>query len=116
MSCVWCAAQTVSKNGRDRRQVQVYRCQSGRRSSTARPRTPFAGDQFPADVIALAVKWYLHYRLSYADTAERLAERGIRMDSLTIYDRVQRFTPLYQDAWGRPPTRSRTAASSRMAG
>jgi transposase-like protein len=98
MTCVWCAAKTVSKNGRDRRQAQVYRCQSCRRSFTERTQTPFSGYQFPADVIALAVRWYLRYRLSYADTAEWLAEQGISVDPSTIYEWVHRFTPLYQDA------------------
>lgn len=41
---------------------------------------------------------YLRYRLSYADTAELLAERGICVDPSTIYAWVQRFTPLYHDA------------------
>jgi IS6 family transposase len=37
-------------------------------------------------VIALAVRWYLRYRLSYADMAEWLAECGITVDPSTIYD------------------------------
>lgn len=98
MTCPWCAAEEVCKNGRDRRGGQVYRCQRCRRSVTPRTGTPFAGHQFPADIIALAVKWYLRYRLSYADTAEILLERGICVDPSTIYDWVQCFTPLYQEA------------------
>lgn len=98
MTCPWCAAETVCKNGRDRRGGQVYRCQRCRRSFTPRTGTPFAGHQFPADIIALAVKWYLRYRLSYADVAEWLVERGVCVDPSTVYDWVQRFTPLYQDA------------------
>jgi transposase-like protein len=47
----------------------------------------------PADVIALAAKWYLRYRLYYADMVELLAERGICVDPSTIYEWVQRFTP-----------------------
>ena len=42
--------------------------------------TPFSGYRFPPDIIALAVRWYLRYRLSYADVAELLAERGVRVD------------------------------------
>jgi transposase-like protein len=49
-------------------------------------------------VIALAVRWYLRYRLSYADLAKLLAERGIHVDPSTIFDWVQHFTPLYQEA------------------
>lgn len=98
MTCPRCAAERVCKNGRDRSGGPAYRCQHCGRSFTERTGTPFAGHQFPADIIALAVKWYLRYRLSYADTAELLVERGIAVDPSTIYDWVQRFTPLYQDA------------------
>jgi transposase-like protein len=53
----------------------------------------FRGEHFPNDVIALAVRWYLRFRLSYADVAEWLAERGIIVDPSTIYDGVRTFTP-----------------------
>jgi transposase-like protein len=36
-----------------------------------------AGYRFPRDVIAVAVRWYLRYGLSYRDVEELLAERGI---------------------------------------
>jgi transposase, IS6 family len=49
-------------------------------------------------VIGLAVRWYLRYRLSYADVVEWLAERHIRVDASTVFDWVQKFAPLYQDA------------------
>jgi len=60
--------------------------------------TPFSGYRFPPDVIALAVRWYLRFRLSYADVAELLAERGVRIDPSTVYDWVREFAPLYEDA------------------
>lgn len=98
MACPWCEAETVCKDGHDRCGDQVYHCTTCARRSTSRTGTPFAGFQFPPDIIALAVRWYLRYRLSYADTAEILAERGVSVDPSTIYAWVQRFTPLYQDA------------------
>jgi transposase-like protein len=49
-------------------------------------------------VIALAVRWYVRYRLSYADVAEWLAERGITVERSTLYRWVQRFLPLFQQA------------------
>jgi len=58
----------------------------------------FAGFRFPPEVIALAVRWYLRYALSYRDVEELLAERGIEVDHVTIYRWVQRFTPLLADA------------------
>jgi hypothetical protein len=39
-----------------------------------------AGYRFPREVIAVAVRWYLRYGLSYRDVEELLAERGITVD------------------------------------
>jgi transposase-like protein len=52
-----------------------------------------AGFCFPPEVIVLAVRWYLHFVLSYRDVEELLAERGIEVDHATVYRWVQRFTP-----------------------
>ena len=57
----------------------------------------FAGFRIPADVIVVAVRWYLRYGLSYRDVEELLAERGVEVDHVTIYRWVQRFTPLLAD-------------------
>ena len=47
----------------------------------------FTGFRFPREVIAVAVRWYLRYGLSYRDVEELLAERGITVDHVTIYRR-----------------------------
>ena len=57
-----------------------------------------AGYRFPRRVIAVAVRWYLRYGLSYRDVEELLAERGITVDHVTIYRWVQTFTPEFIDA------------------
>ena len=57
-----------------------------------------AGYGFPREVIAVAVRWYLRYGLSYRDVEELLVERGIAVDHVTVYRWVQRFTPLLIDA------------------
>ena len=62
------------------------------------PRSSFTGFRFPPEVILLAVRWYLRYSLSYRDVEDLLAERGIAADHVTIYRRVQRFTPELIDA------------------
>ena len=49
-------------------------------SSSAPP-----GYRFPREVIAVAVRWYLRYGLSYRDVEELLAERGIEVDHVTVY-------------------------------
>src|SRR4051794_19151591 len=69
------------------------------------PRSAFAGFRFPAEVIVVAVRWYLRYGLSYRDVEELLAERGIEVDHVKVYRWVQRFTPLLADAarFTRPP-------------
>ena len=71
-------------------------------SSGSRPLPPsgaaFAGFRFPAEVIVVAVRWYLRYGLSYRDVEELLVERGVEVDHVTVYRWVQRFTPLLADA------------------
>jgi transposase-like protein len=62
------------------------------------PQSGFTGFLFPPEVIMVAVRWYLRYRLSYRDVEELLAERGIAADHVTVFRWVQRFTPLLIDA------------------
>jgi transposase, IS6 family len=57
-----------------------------------------AGYRFPREVIAVAVRWYLRYGLSYRDVEELLAERGIEVDHVTVYRWVQAFTAEFIDA------------------
>ena len=57
-----------------------------------------AGYRFPREVIAVGVRWYLRYGLSYRDVEELLAERGVEVDHVTIYRWVQTFTPQFIDA------------------
>jgi transposase-like protein len=78
----------------------------------APPRSAFAGYRFPAEVIVVAVRWYLRYGLSYRDVEELLAERGIEVDHVTIYRWVQRFTRCWPTPPGSPGTRQVTAGSS----
>src|SRR3954463_13956979 len=96
--CPHCQRQTFSKNGRDRRGAQVYRCADCGRSLTALTGTPFSGHSFPPAVIGLAGLWYFRSRLSDADVVEWLAERYIQVDPSTVFDWVQKFAPWYQDA------------------
>ncbi len=65
---------------------------------TERSNSAFSGYRFPDDIIAFAVRWYVRYRLSYAEVVEWLAERGIIVDPSTIYDWVRAFTPRFIDA------------------
>ena len=57
---------------------------SNRRHPALLSRSAFAGCRFPAEVITVAVRWYLRYGLSYRDIDELLAERGIEVDHVTL--------------------------------
>jgi transposase, IS6 family len=96
--CVRCGSEQRSKAGRDGKCRQRYACSRCGRRQTERAVTAFTGYRFPDDIIALAVRWYLYYRLPYAGVAELLSERGVQVDPSTVFDWVQRFTPLYQVA------------------
>jgi hypothetical protein len=62
------------------------------------PQSAFLGFRFPAEVIVVAIRWYLRYGLSYRDVEELLAERGIEVDHVTVYRWVHRLSPLLADA------------------
>src|SRR5215210_6461526 len=98
MRCERCAGERFTKAGRDRFGRQLSRCSGCGRRVTARTGSAFSGYRFPGEVIALAVRWYLRYRLSYVEVAELLAERGVAVDPSTIYDWVQAFTPRFLEA------------------
>ena len=98
MQCDRCGGEEFTRAGRDRQARQLYRCRACGRRLTTRSSSAFNGYRFPDDIIALAVRWYLRFRLPYADVAELLAERGVHVDPSTIFDWVQHFTPLYQEA------------------
>ena len=74
-------------------------------SSVPVPTSAFAGFRFPADVITLAVRWYLRFGLSYRDVEELLAERGVEVDHVSVYRWVHRFTPIFVEA-SRPARRA----------
>jgi IS6 family transposase len=67
------------------------------RSNSVNSHAP-AGYRFPREVIAVAVRWYLRYGLSYRDVEELLSERGVDVDHVTVYRWVQTFTPEFIDA------------------
>jgi transposase, IS6 family len=73
-------------------------------SRSSLPTAP-AGYRFPREVIAVAVRWYLRYGLSYRDVEELLAERGVEVDHVTVYRWVQTFTRDFINA--RPPCAAR---------
>ena len=97
-TCPGCGSVATRKDGRDRGGQQRFRCRACGRRFTTLTGTPFSGYRFPPDSIALAVRCYLRFRLSYTDVAELLAERGVRLDPSTIFAWVREFAPRYEDA------------------
>src|ERR687886_1049461 len=95
MPCPRCRSEVVTKDGTTPLGGQRFRCRRCGRRFTRRSGSAFSGRAFAYDIIALAVRWYVRYRLSYAEVSEWLAERGILVDQSTIYRWVQRFLPLF---------------------
>ena len=98
MTCIRCESERTRKDGPTRLGGQRGRCNACHRRFTARSTSALANHAFPDDIIVLAVRWYVRYRLSYADIVTWFAERGLIVDRSTIYRWVQRFLPLFQDA------------------
>ncbi|WP_246215664.1 IS6 family transposase [Microvirga makkahensis] len=53
----------------------------------------FKRRRFPVEIILLCVRWYCKYGISYRDVAEMMEERGVNVDSSTIFRWVQRYAP-----------------------
>jgi len=98
MECVRCAGEQFTKAGTDQERRQIFRCTACGRRQTERSSSTFSGYRFPDEIIALAVRWYLRFRLSYVDLVDLLAERGISVDPSTVFDWVHHFPPIYQEA------------------
>lgn len=98
MRCIRCGSERTRKDGRSQFGGQRWRCNTCHRRFTARSTSAFSYHGFPDDVIALAVRWYVRYRLSYADVVEWFAEHGLVVNRSTVYRCVQRFLPLFQEA------------------
>src|SRR5919112_3671195 len=63
----------------------------------------FRGFRFPAEVILWAVRWYLQFPISYRDLEAMLADRGVVVDHVTLFRRVQRFAPELEKRTRRHP-------------
>jgi len=66
----------VHRDGRTRH-GQRWRCFVCRRRYTARFDSAFSRHRFPDEVMGLAVRWYVRFRLRYADVVELHAARGV---------------------------------------
>ncbi len=97
-ACPHCSNASTHKDGRDRAGKQRYRCSACRRSFTDRTGTPFTHHRWPREVMVMAVRWYLSYRLSAANVRNLLAERGMDVSRQTVAAWVQKFGALLAEA------------------
>ncbi|MBM3795871.1 MAG: IS6 family transposase [Acidobacteria bacterium] len=61
----------------------------------------FGGRHFDAEIVALCVRWYLSFKLSYRDLVSMMSERSIAMAHTTIMRWVQRYAPGFEKRWKR---------------
>jgi transposase-like protein len=85
MQCIRCGSAATRRDGSIRLGGQRWRCSRCRRRFTARSTSAFSRCRFSDELVALAIGWYVRFRLSYADVVEWLAERGIKVDRSTVY-------------------------------
>src|SRR5690348_14081664 len=109
MRCIRCGSQATRRDGATPLGGQRWRCSACRRRFTARTTSAFSHRAFPDDLIAVAVRWYVRFRLSLADVVEWLAERGITADRSTVHRWVRRYLPLFLEA-ARPHRRPVSAS------
>src|SRR5215207_5811035 len=98
LACVRCGSRRPRRDGQTRLGGQRWRGPPCGRCFTVRSSSASSRHSVADEVIALAVRWYVRYRLSYADVAEWLAERGLRVERSTVYRWVRRFLPLLGEA------------------
>ena len=92
-TCPHCQQLVVTRDGHDRDGRRRFSCTDRGRDFTLRSASAFSGYRWPADVILMAVRWYLRHPLSCTSVMELLAERGIDVSSRTVLRWVQVFGP-----------------------
>jgi transposase-like protein len=70
MSCPRCNSEVVTKDGNTQLGGQRFHCSRCYRRFTRRSSSAFSGRTFADDIIVLAVRWYVRYRLSYVEVSE----------------------------------------------
>lgn len=53
----------------------------------------FNGRRFEGAIVLWAVRWCCKHGMSYREVAERLEERGVKVDHTTIFRCTQRYAP-----------------------
>ena len=93
-SCPHCLSDDFQSRAKTALGYESYICQDCRRVFNERTSTVFNHLEYPADIVMLAVRWYISYKLIYRDIADMSAETGFDFTHETVHDWVQRFVPL----------------------
>lgn len=91
MPCPRCDSAVVTKDGTTQLGGQRFRCGRCGRRFTRRSSSAFSRRAFSDDIIALAVRWYVRYRLSYTGVSASPT-------AAWVWRQVIEATP-----WGRTP-------------
>ena len=59
----------------------------------------FINRHFKADIIMMAMRWYLSYSLSYREVEELLLERGVSVDHSTVQRGGERDAGELESIW-----------------
>jgi putative transposase len=59
----------------------------------------FKWRHFEKEIILMLVRWYVAYALSYRDVKELAAERGLKVDHVTIFRWVQCYAPQLEQSF-----------------
>ena len=98
MACPDCASTaTTKRKGRTALGYRRFWFRDCRRRFNERTGTPFNDLQYPTDIVLLAVRWRLRYKLGFRDVAELLLQRGFEVTHETIRAWEVRFAPLLAD-------------------
>jgi transposase-like protein len=54
----------------------------------------FKGSHYPKNIILYAVFFYVRYAVSYRDLEKVIAERGVKIDHLTLNRWVMKYAPM----------------------
>ncbi|MGH7744582.1 MAG: IS6 family transposase [Candidatus Dormibacteria bacterium] len=95
MTCPHCTSSAIHE--RVRRTTLGYRtfhCSGCQRAFNERTGSPFNFLEFPTDVVLVAVRWRLRYKLSLRDIAEMFFDRGFEFTHEAVRDWEARFAPL----------------------
>ena len=100
MSSRWlhCSSKRIKKlEAKTQLGYARFYCSSCRKRFNERTNTPFNLLQVPTDVMLMAIRWRLLYKLSLRDLSDMFLERGFQFSHEIIRQWEKKFTPLIID-------------------